>query len=100
MRQFLRALVRAAYDEVWDPVMGRFNYYHVETELLYVDKPKLLRTEPWDPNRIPDWTIDRVSVKWKWVSYVLLCDVVLRFVVLQIRSSIVHSNHINQPFSP
>ena len=60
MRQFLRALVRAAYDEVWDPVQGRFNYYHLETETLFTEKPLLLRTEPWDPNRIPEWTMDRV----------------------------------------
>ncbi len=61
MRQFLRALVRAAYDEVWDPVHGRFNYYHLETETLYTEKPLLLRDEPWDPHRIPEWSIDRVD---------------------------------------
>jgi hypothetical protein len=42
MRQFLRALVRANYDEVWDPVKGRFNYYHRDSEMLYQEKPKLL----------------------------------------------------------
>lgn len=42
MRQFLRALVRAQFDEVWDPVKGRFNYYHRDGETLYQDKPKLL----------------------------------------------------------
>lgn len=61
MWQYLRALTRAAYDEVWDPVHGKFNYFHVETETLMTDKPKVLRNEPWDPNRIPDWDIPRVS---------------------------------------
>lgn len=61
VRQFLRALARAAFEEVWDPVMGRFNYFHLETETLFQNKPKLLRGEPWDPNRIPDWSVDRVS---------------------------------------
>lgn len=44
MRQFLRALVRAQHDEVWDPVKGRFNYYHRESEVLHQEKPKLLGT--------------------------------------------------------
>ena len=42
MRQFLRALVRATHDEVWDPVRGRFNYYHREAETLHQEKPRLL----------------------------------------------------------
>ncbi len=42
MRQFLRALVRATHDEVWDPVKGRFNYYNRETEVLHQEKPLLL----------------------------------------------------------
>lgn len=42
VRQFLRALVRAQHDEVWDPVKGRFNYYHRDSETLYQEKPKLL----------------------------------------------------------
>lgn len=27
-----------------------------------IDKPKVLRNEPWDPNRIPDWDIPRVAL--------------------------------------
>lgn len=42
LRQFLRALVRATHDEVWDPVKGRFNYYHRESETLHQEKPLLL----------------------------------------------------------
>jgi hypothetical protein len=61
MLQFLRALARASYDEIWDPVKGRFNYYHRDSEQLYQFKPKLLRNEPWDPNRVSDWSMDRVS---------------------------------------
>jgi len=62
MRQFLRALVRATHDEVWDPVRGRFNYYHREAETLHQEKPRLLGKEPWDPNRVHDWDVDRVSL--------------------------------------
>ena len=82
LRQFFRALVRASYDEVclkngkrfricdrlhivirqvWDPIKGRFNYYHRETAVLHTEKPPLLGNEPWDPNRVPDWTVERVS---------------------------------------
>lgn len=60
MRQFLRALVRSSHDEVWDPVKGQFNYYNRDSQILYLEKPKLLRKEAWDPNRVPDWDIDRV----------------------------------------
>eukprot|EP01031_Cornospumella_fuschlensis_P039725 gene39725-48366_t len=62
LRQFFRALVRASYDEVWDPIKGRFNYYHRETAVLHTEKPPLLGNEPWDPNRVPDWTVERVSL--------------------------------------
>lgn len=62
MRQFLRALVRATHDEVWDPVKGKYNYYNRDSEQLFQDKPLLLRGEAWDPNRIPDWDMDKVSL--------------------------------------
>ena len=51
---------RASYDELWDPVTGTFTYYHRDSEVMFKSKPKLLRNEPWDPNRIPDWTVERV----------------------------------------
>lgn len=60
MWNFLRALARATYDEIWDPVKGRYNYFNRDSEQLFTEKPKILRNEPWDPNRISDWTIDRV----------------------------------------
>jgi hypothetical protein len=60
--QFLRALVRANHDEVWDPVHGRFNYFNRVTEAMNTDKPKILRNERWDPNRVSDWTIEEVSI--------------------------------------
>lgn len=62
MYQFLRALCRACHDEVWDPVVGRFNYYNRDHEVLHQEKPKILRGEHWDPNRISDWSIDEVSL--------------------------------------
>lgn len=61
MRQFLCALVRATHDEVWDPVKGKYNYFNRDSEQLFQDKPLLLRNEAWDPNRIPDWNMDKVS---------------------------------------
>lgn len=61
MYQFLRALCRSCHDEIWDPVYGRFNYYNRDHEILYQEKPKLLRNELWDPNRVSDWTTDRVN---------------------------------------
>ena len=62
VRAMLCALCRAAYDQLWDPVMGRFTYFHRETEILYQDKPKLLRKQRWDPNFVPDWTKEEVVV--------------------------------------
>lgn len=52
--------VRGSYDEIWDPVTGKFNYFHIATEVMHKEKPLLLGSEPWDPNRVPDWTVDRV----------------------------------------
>lgn len=60
MLQFLQALCRTVHDEVWDPVHGQFNYYNRDHEELHLSKPIILRNEPWDPNHIPDWTIERV----------------------------------------
>jgi hypothetical protein len=53
--RFLWALTRAAYDQIWDPVSGSFTYYHVETETLYREKPKIMGNQPWDPNFVPGW---------------------------------------------
>lgn len=47
---------------MWDPIKGRYNYYHRDTAVLYQDKPRLLGNEPWDPNRVPEWTTSRVSI--------------------------------------
>lgn len=62
MRMFLQAVARASYDEVWDPVKGKYNYLRRDTSVLHPDKPKILRNEPWDPNRVTDWTVERVSL--------------------------------------
>lgn len=62
MWQFLRALSRAVHDEVWDPVHGRYNYYNRDHEILLQSKPNILRNEPWDVNRVTDWSVDRVSI--------------------------------------
>lgn len=60
--RFLHALVRASYDQLWDPVTGAFTYYHLETEILYRHKPKLLGSHPWDPNFIPGWGKEEVKL--------------------------------------
>lgn len=73
MYQFLRALCRACHDEVWDPVIGRFNYYNRDHEILYQEKPKLLRNEHWDPNRVSDWSMDEVRHEtWQFEERVVL----------------------------
>lgn len=48
--------------QIWDPVKGRFNYYHRESAVLLQDKPRLLGGEAWDPNRVSDWSIEQVSL--------------------------------------
>merc|ERR1712179_346636 len=60
IRAYLQGLCRGSMDEIWDPVTGSYNYYHRDAMYLYKEKPKLMRNEPWEPNRIPDWTVDRV----------------------------------------
>lgn len=62
MRQFLQTVARATYDEVWDPVKGKFNYLNRDSSVLFPDKPKILRNEPWDPHRVPDWNVEQVSL--------------------------------------
>lgn len=60
VRRFFYALVRASFEQQWDAVHGRFNYYHRATETIWEHKPKLLGNQPWDPNYVPDWDMDRV----------------------------------------
>ncbi len=60
VRKLFHAMVRASYEQIWDPVSGSFTYFHRETEVLYRSKPKLLGKQPWDPNFIPIWTTDDV----------------------------------------
>ena len=62
VRALLCALCRNAYDQLWDPVAGKFTYFHRETEVLYMDKPKILRGQPWDPDYVKDWSRDEVRV--------------------------------------
>lgn len=61
IRRFFYALVRSTFDQQWDAIHGRFTYYHREREMLYENKPLLLGSQPWDPNYVPDWEIDKVK---------------------------------------
>lgn len=60
--EMLWALTRAAYDQLWDPVSGSFTYLHRTTDVLLLDKPKLLRSQPWDPNYVREWDRDQVKL--------------------------------------
>lgn len=60
--EMLWALTRAAYEQLWDPVLGRFTYLHRTTDVLLLEKPRLLRSQPWDPNYIKDWDLDQVRL--------------------------------------
>ena len=60
VRTLLCTLCRAAYEQLWDPVNGRFTYFHRQSEILYNDKPRLLRDQRWDPTFVPDWNKEEV----------------------------------------
>ena len=60
MRRFLRAVVRVVYVEKWDPVDGTYKYLNTNTNMLQVEKPKLLGSELWRPNNIIEWDSARV----------------------------------------
>lgn len=62
VRKMLWALTRAAYDQIWDPVNGRWTYFHRETEILYDQKPLLMKYQPWDPDNVLEWSVERVSL--------------------------------------
>lgn len=62
VRRFFWALVRATHDQIWDPVRGKFSYYHRESEVTHLEKPRLLGSQPWDPRFVPEWTGERVSI--------------------------------------
>ena len=60
MRRFLRAVVRVVYIEKWDPVDGTYKYLNTNTNMLQVEKPKLLGSELWKPNNIIEWDSSKV----------------------------------------
>jgi hypothetical protein len=60
VRRFLWALCRGSYEQIWDPVNGRWNYFHKETKELKEYKPLVMGNQPWDPHYIPDWDVERV----------------------------------------
>lgn len=62
VRQMLIALLRCVYDQMWDPVRGRYMYFNRETEEYIYEKPKLLRGNLWDPDNVPEWDEHRVSI--------------------------------------
>jgi len=62
VRKMLWALTRAAYDQIWDPVNGRWTYFHRESEILYEEKPRLMKYQPWDPDNVLEWNVERVSL--------------------------------------
>ena len=62
VRQMLIALLRCVYDQMWDPVRGRYMYFNRETEEYIYEKPKLLRGNLWDPDNVPEWDEYRVSI--------------------------------------
>lgn len=62
VRRFLWALCRGTYEQIWDPVNGRWNYFHKEMKYLLEYKPLVLGNQSWDPSYIPDWDVDRVSI--------------------------------------
>ena len=62
VRRFLWALCRGTYEQIWDPVNGRWNYFHKEKKTLLEYKPLVLGDQPWDPHYIPDWDVERVCL--------------------------------------
>jgi len=74
VRRMMHALVRGAYDQIWDPVSGSFTYYHRETEILYKSKPRLLGNQPWDPNFIPMWDTDDVYLFLRRIGLKIYAD--------------------------
>ena len=64
--------MRASHDQQWDPVKGKFNYYHREKEVLYEEKPVLLGSQHWDLNYIPNWSQERVRHTADCVGLVLV----------------------------
>lgn len=62
LRDFLRALTRASFEQQWDPVKGRWNYVNKIQDIVLDRKPLVMRKQPWDPNNVTEWSSYRVSV--------------------------------------
>jgi hypothetical protein len=62
IHEFIKAALRKSYERQWDPIRGDWKYVHLETfnEILY--KPLCLRGDHWDPNEIPNWTVEEVCL--------------------------------------
>jgi hypothetical protein len=62
IRESWRAIARLSYEQIWDPLKGRWNYYEKEKAILLTEPMKLMRKQPWDPNNIEEWSMERVAL--------------------------------------
>lgn len=62
IRESWRALARLTYEQIWDPLKGKWNYYEKERAILLTEPLKLMRKQPWNPNNIEEWSMDRVAL--------------------------------------
>lgn len=60
IRESWRTIARLTYEQVWDPLKGKWNYYDTNLGILY-EKPFLfMREQPWDPFNVEEWTSEQV----------------------------------------
>ena len=61
IHEFLKIILRKTYERQWDPVRGEWKYVHKDTLEELLHKPLCLRGDHWDPNEIPEWTVEEVD---------------------------------------
>jgi hypothetical protein len=62
IHEFIKAALRKSYERQWDPIRGDWKYVHLETAEELLTKPLCLRGDHWDPNEIPNWSLEEVCL--------------------------------------
>lgn len=61
IHEFIKIIFRKTYERQWDPIRGDWKYVHKDTNEEILDKPLCLRGDHYDPNEIPEWSVDEVT---------------------------------------
>lgn len=61
LRELFRLLARNTYEQIFDPIKNCLTYYNKDLG-IYLDKLRIMRQQPWNPNDIEKWSMNQVQL--------------------------------------